>query len=235
MDFIGGLPKSKGKDTILVVVDRLTEYAHFIPLGHPFTATEVAAVFLQEIVRLHGFPSSIVSDRDPLFLSNFWKALFKAIGTQLKFSSAYHPQTDGQTKVVNRCLEVYLRCLTRTKPKKWAFCLPWVELWFNTNYNASSNMSPFKALYGHDPPHILKGSIIPSYLEEVNKLTIAQDELLATLRENLLKSQDIMRVNANKCRRDIEYAIGDWAFLKMQPYRRRSLGERINEKLSPRF
>ena len=76
MDFIGGLPKSKGKDTILMVVDRLTKYAHFIPLGHPFTATEVAAVFLHEIVRLHGFPSTIVSDRDPLFLSNFWKSPF---------------------------------------------------------------------------------------------------------------------------------------------------------------
>ena len=95
MDFIGGLPKSKGKDTILVVVDRLIKYAHFIPLGHPFNATEVATVFLQEIVRLHGFSSSIVSDRDLFFLRNFWKALFKAAGTQLKFSSAYHPQTKG--------------------------------------------------------------------------------------------------------------------------------------------
>jgi len=124
MDFIGGLPKSKGKDTILVVVDRLTKYAHFIPLGHPFTATEVVGVFLQEIVRLHGFSSSIVSDRDPLFLSNFWNALFTAAGTQLMFSSAYHPQIDGQTKVVNQCLEVYLWCLTGTKPNKWASCLP---------------------------------------------------------------------------------------------------------------
>ena len=151
MDFIGGQPKSKGKDTILVVVDKLTKYAHFIPLGHPFTATEVAAVFLQEIVRLHGFLSSIVSDCDPLFLSNFWKALSKAVGTQLKFSSTYHPQTDGQTEVVNRCLEVCLQCITGTKPKKWASCLPWAEFWFNTNYIASSKMSPFKALYGHDP------------------------------------------------------------------------------------
>ena len=96
-------------------------------------------------------------------------------------------------------------------------------------------MSPFKALYGHDPPHILKGSTIPSRLEEVNKLTIAWDKLLATLRENLLKSQDIMRTNANKRRRDIEYAVGDWVFLKMQPYRRRSLAKRINDKLSPQF
>ena len=96
-------------------------------------------------------------------------------------------------------------------------------------------MSPFKALYGHDPPHILKGSTVPYRLEEVNKLTIARDELLATLRENLLKSQDIMRANTNRRRRDIEYAVGDWVFLKMQPYRRRSLAKRINEKLSPRF
>jgi len=90
-------------------------------------------------------------------------------------------------------------------------------------------------LYGHDPPHILKGSTIPSRLEEVNKLTIVQNELLATLRENLLKSQDIMQANANKCHRDIEYAVGNWVFLKMQPYKRRSLAKRINEKLSPQF
>ena len=90
-------------------------------------------------------------------------------------------------------------------------------------------------MYGHDPPHILKGSTIPSRLEEVNKLTIVQNELLATLRENLLKSQDIMQANANKCHRDIEYAVGNWVFLKMQPYKRRSLAKRINEKLSPQF
>ena len=127
MDFIMGLPKLQGYDTIMVAVDRLSTYAQFIPLTHPFTAKEVAKVFIKEVVRLHGFPASITSDRDRVFLSSFWSELFKLFGTQLKYSSTYHPQTDGQTDVVNRCLETYLRCFTSRKPKQWHKWLNWAE------------------------------------------------------------------------------------------------------------
>jgi len=109
MDFIEGLPKLKGKDTILVVVDRLSEYAHFLALSHPFSVAMVAQLYFEHIFKLLGLPKTIVSNRDTIFLSEFWQELFSLMRVSLHMSSAYHPQSDGQTKVVNRCLEGNLR------------------------------------------------------------------------------------------------------------------------------
>jgi hypothetical protein len=119
MDFIDGLPTSKGKTTIFVVVDRLAKYGHFTPISHPYTAPVVAQVFFEHIFKLHGIPKTIVCDRDPAFTSLFWKELFRLNGVQFNFSSAYHPQTDSQTEVVNRTIEMYLRCFTSSKPRDW--------------------------------------------------------------------------------------------------------------------
>lgn len=149
MDFIEGLPKSEGCDTILVVVDRLSKFIHFLALKHPFSAKTVAAKFIQ-VVRLHRFPRSIVSDRDKVFISHFWTELFKVQGTKLKRSTSYHPQTDGQTEIVNKCVKHYLRCFCCEKPKKWS---QWIgaEYWYNTTFQISIGITPFQAVYGRPP------------------------------------------------------------------------------------
>ena len=111
MDFIEGLPKLEGKDIILVVVDRLTKFAHFIGLTHPYIAQEVARIFLDQVVKLHGIPESIVLGCDKIFTSLLWQELMKALGTKLNMSIAYHPQLDGQIERVNQSLETYFRCI----------------------------------------------------------------------------------------------------------------------------
>jgi len=182
----------------MVVVDRLTKYAHFIGLSHPYTAKDVAAVLDQEVVRLHDFPAKILTDRDILFISNFWTNLFKQTGTKLHYTSAYHPQTDGQTKVVNQCLELYLRCFTSTKPKQWAKWLSWAELWFNTSYNVSSSTTPFRALYRRDPPVLVRDDTTPSNIEELNELIADRNAILDELKWFLHRAQERMKNQANK-------------------------------------
>lgn len=155
MDFIEGLPKSKGYSVIMVVVDRLSKYGHFIPISHQYTTTKIAIIFLHNIFKLHGMPTSIVTDRDPTFTSSFWRELFKSQGTKLKFSSAYHPQTDGQTEIVNKMVEQYLRCFSGDRPKGWSHHLPLVEWWYNTSAHTSTKLTPFESIYAYPPPKLI--------------------------------------------------------------------------------
>jgi hypothetical protein len=149
MDFITGLPRtSKQHDSIMVVVDKLTKAAHFIPLKTTHRAADVADIFLKEVACLHGIPRTIVSDRDPKFTSNLWRGLFKGFRTNLNFSTAYHPESDGQTERVNRVIEDMLRMYVMDKPSRWEDYLHLVEFAYNNGYHTSLKMSPFEALYG---------------------------------------------------------------------------------------
>jgi len=153
LDFIEGLPKSKSFDTILVVIDKFTKYGHFIPLAHPYSALSVAQLYMNNIYKLHGMPKVLVSDRDKVFTSNLWQELFRLADTVLNMSSAYHPQTDGQTERLNQCLETYLRCLVHSCPSKWATWLPLAEFWYNTSFHSALGKTPFEVLYGYPPSH----------------------------------------------------------------------------------
>lgn len=118
MNFILGLPKIRGVDTVLVVIDRLSKYEHLMTLQHLFTAKEVAEIFIKEVVHLHSFPKTIITDGERVFMSGFWRReLFRAVDTYLKFSSANHPQMDGLAEIVNRSIETYLWCFCIEQPK----------------------------------------------------------------------------------------------------------------------
>jgi hypothetical protein len=144
MDFVESLPKVHGKSIILTVVDRFSKYAHFIPLRHPYTASSVARAFFNDIVRLHGIPESIVSDRDPVFIRNVWRDPFKFSGVTLKLSTTFHPQTDGQSEAVNKTISMYLRCITGDRPRSWLDWLPWAEFCYNSSYHSASKLHHFK-------------------------------------------------------------------------------------------
>lgn len=235
MDFIEGLPPSSGKNCILVVVDRLSKYGHFVAIKHPYTAVQIAQIFIKEIFRLHGLPRTIVSDRDPTFLSQFWTAFFQAQGTKLCHSSAYHPQSDGQTEVLNRTLEHYLRCFAGDKPTSWSSWLPWAEWWYNTTFHSAIQMTPHEAVYGKPPPVV--SSYIPgtTAVDAVDTTLRERDAILRQLRQNLQVAQDRMKYFADKHRTEREFQPGDWVYLRLQPYRQATMRNPQHPKLAPRF
>lgn len=235
MDFVEGLPRSKTADCILVVVDKLTKYAHFIPLKHPFSAHQVAIAFVDNVYKLHGLPKVIVSDRDPIFTSKLWTELFKLTETTLAMSSSRHPQTDGQTERVNQCLETYLRCFVHACLRKWRHWLPLSEFWYNTSFHSAIQMTPFHALYGHPPRHF--GVIDTTVCRSDDLASWLQERALMQnlIKQHLERARQIMKDQADKHRTDRVFAVGDWVFLKVQPYVQNSVADRASHKLAFRY
>jgi len=140
---------------------------------------------MDQIFKFHGMPTSIVSDRDPIFTSNFCQELFKLQGTQLQLSTSYHPQIDGQTEAVNKCLETYLRCFTSEKQHQWVQWLPLVEWWYNTNYHVATKMTPYETVYGQLPPSPTSYTLGRSKVQAVDQLLQNSATMLARLKDNL--------------------------------------------------
>jgi nitrate reductase assembly molybdenum cofactor insertion protein NarJ len=195
----------------------------------------VAELFATMVCKLHGMPRSIVSDRDPIFLSKFWRELFLLSGTKLRMSTAYHPQTDGQTEVVNKILQQYLRCFVHEKPKKWGKFLHWAEWHYNSAVHTSTGYSPFQVVYGKPPPSLPIYLAGTSQLEAVDSELTNREAILENLKKKLRKAQDNMKFYADKHRSPHTFKPGDLVYVKLRPYRQSSLQAQRTHKLSQRF
>jgi len=235
MDFIEAFPKVGGKSVVLTVVDRFSKYAHFIPLGHPYSAASVARAFFDDIVRLHGFPCSIVSDRDTVFTSAFWRELFRLAGVKLNMSSAFHPQSDGQSEVVNRIITMYLRCLAGDRPRSWLQWLPWAEYCYNTSFQTAIRCSPFRVVYGRDPPTLISYQPVAAKVATVDKQLLERDQFLEEIKDRLLQAQGTMKAFQDQQRREVSFEVGDWVWLRLHQRSALSIKPASPNKLGPRF
>ncbi|GJU43613.1 putative reverse transcriptase domain-containing protein [Tanacetum coccineum] len=232
MDFVTKLPKSsQGYDTIWVIIDRLTKSAIFIPMretgthggnkksGRKCPPPPITTPYLKEVVTRHGIPVSIICDRDPRFASNFWRSLQKALGTSLDMSTAYHPQTDGQSERTIQTLEDMLRACVIDFGNGWVKHLPLVEFSYNNSYHASIKAAPFEALYG-------RKCRSPVCWAEVGEVQLTGPEIVQETTEKIIQvkqrmqaARDRQKSYADLKRKPMEFEVGDKVMLKVLPWK----------------
>ena len=179
-------------------------------------AQQVAQVFFDQVYILQGMPFRIISDWDPVFTSLFWEELFHLSDTILNMSSTRHPETDGQTKKLNQCMEAFLQCFGHDTTVRWARWLPLAEHWYNTSFHTTLGHSPFEALYGYAPrPFALEA---PATNPKVAELANDRASTLELLRQHLLRAQQMMKHQADKHHSERSFTVGDRVYLKIQPY-----------------
>ncbi|GJT46958.1 putative reverse transcriptase domain-containing protein [Tanacetum coccineum] len=235
MDFVTKFPRtSSGHDTIWVIMDRLTKSAHFLPMREDYKMERLARLYLNEIVARHGVPISIISDRDSRFTSRFWQSMQEALGTRLDMSTAYHPQTDGQSERTIQTLEDMLRACVLDFGGSWDVHLPLVEFSYNNSYHSSMRCAPFEALYGRkcrSPimwAEVGEGQLIgPELVQETT-------EKISQIKDRLKAARDRQKSYADKRRKPLEFSVGDYVLLKVSPWKGVvRFGKK--GKLAPRF
>ena len=223
MDFVLRLPRTvRHQDCIMVVVDRFSKMAHFVPCSKTSDATRVAQLYFREVVRLHGLPKSIVSDRDVRFTSHFWRTLWSMLGTKLKFSTAYHPQTDGQTEVVNRSLGNLLRSLVGDNLTTWDLVIPHVEFAHNASANRTTGMSPFEVAHGLVPRKPLDLVLVDPHIRaSEDGVAFAQhvSELHKYIHDRITQHNAAYKQAADLHRRHRSFEVGDQVMVRLRPER----------------
>lgn len=180
-------------------------------------------------------PAAIVSDRDHIFTSQFWKDLFSLAGVELRISSSYHPQSDGQTERLNQTMETFLRCYVNACPTKWSQWIPLAEYWYNTSNPSAIGRSPFEALYGYQPRHFGIGPHCAVSSSELSSWLQERRVMHDLIRQHLARSRLRMKRQADKNRSERSFVVGDKVFLKLQPYVQSSLAPRANQKLAFKY